>query len=277
MEPLKCFIALFKRPFPDDLTLWKYTRIALAFSAFVTFFLYVFKPFGLDLLESNRFWMCLGFGSMTFVGAMLYELTIGQLLRITGLRKNWTFGKWTLNMQGTVLFISIANFIFARLVIIGSMDWSLFPTMLYSTFMIGVLPVTTLGAWLLSQQERKYAGIAKEINEHPAGTNLETGMVTLFNIPTHRIKYVEALQNYVKIAHLNPEGQLKIKTERVTLKGVLQQVKGSTITQCHRSYLVNKEAIISATGNAQGLLLSLSDCEKVIPVSRACVPEFRPV
>lgn len=277
MEFLNRIVALIKKPFPDDGAMWSYAKISIALSLFVTFFLFVFRPFGLSTLESDAFIICLGFGSMTFVGAMVYELSVGQLLRLTGWRTKWTFGKWIINTLGQVIFISMANFIFARLIIIGNIDWSLFPTMLYSTFMIGVLPVTTLGAWLVYQQENKYKGIAHEINrvKTPASNNKDSKSISIFDIPVHQIKYIEALQNYVKIAYLNAEGDLKIQTERETLKGILTKAEGSSIVKCHRSYLVNKEAITNASGNAQGLLLSLSGCDKEITVSRSYVPLFR--
>lgn len=277
MEFFRKAVTIIKKPFPDDLTLWAYAKISIVLSLFVTFFLFIFQPFGLSTLQSDTFLICLGFGSMTFVGAMLYELSIGQLLRFSGWHTHWTFGKWIINTLGSVIFISLANFVFARLIIFGSIDWTLFPIMLYSTFMIGVLPVTTLGAWMVYQQENKYRGIAHQINQvqtSPTHAKTEKG-ATLFEIPLHQIKYVEALQNYVKIGHIDTDGNLKIQTERVTLKGVLSQTEGSAIVKCHRSFLVNKDAIVNASGNAQGLLLSLSDCDKVIPVSRTCVPLFR--
>ena len=276
MEFLESILALLKKPFPDDLTLWRYTKISIALSLFVAFFLYVFRPFGLATLGVDTFLICLGFGSMTFVGAMVYELTIGQLLRVIGLRVNWTYGKWILNTLGAVIFISVANFIFGRLIDTGTIDWSLFPAMLYGTFMIGILPVSALGAWLVSQQEKKYEGIANEINQVPGGVQkINASTQTIFDIATAQIKYIEALQNYVKVGYLNSEDSLKIQTERMTLKEVLKITEGSSITQCHRSYLVNQDAVISASGNAQGLMLALSDCEKTIPVSRAFVSQFR--
>lgn len=277
MEFFQRLVALIKKPFPDDQTLWSYAKISIVLSLFVTFFLFVFRPFGLETLDSDVFLICLGFGSMTFVGAMLYELTIGILLRLTGWRNRWTFGKWIINTLGQVVLISMANFIFARLILIGDIDWSLFPTMLYSTFMIGVLPVTTLGAWMVYQQENKYRGIAHEMNmvKTPASNGKVSESISIFDIPVHQIKYIEALQNYVKIGYLNTKGDLKIQTERETLKGILTKAEGSHIVKCHRSFLVNKEAIVSASGNAQGLLLSLSDCDKEIPVSRSYVPLFR--
>ncbi|MEQ9426902.1 MAG: LytTR family DNA-binding domain-containing protein [Cyclobacteriaceae bacterium] len=276
MIAISSIIGILQKPFPDIESWASYLKYSTALSVFVTFFLYIFQPFGLSTLESNTFWICLGFGGMTFAGAIIYELTIGQILKATGLKTNWTLGKWILNNLGTMLFISLANFIFARLIIIGFIDWSLLPTMIYSTFMIGILPITALGGFMVLKGEKKYQQIAQEINKRTvADVNNDPNEAQIFQIPINRIKYIEALQNYVKIGHVTSEGEFKIQTERSTLKEIEQAIRNSPIIKCHRSFLVNKEAINSASGNAQGLLLTLVECDKTIPVSRACVPYFR--
>lgn len=275
MAFLNTIVRTLGKPFPEES--WSsYIKKLIILSLFVAFFLYVFKPFGLNSLDSDRLLICLGFGSMTLAGALIYELSIGQLLRLIGFHKNWIFGKWIVNTLATTLFISLANFIFARLILIGNIDWALFPIMLYSTFMIGILPVTTLGAWLLSQQEKKYQGIASEITKTQSSpVKSSADGASIFDIPIHQIKYIEALQNYIQIGYQNDQGDLKIQTERLTLKEVMAKTEGSSLTKCHRSFLVNRDAIVSISGNAQGLLLSLTDCDKIIPVSRSFVPQFR--
>lgn len=266
-----------RKPFPDEESVFSYVKKLVAFSMFVVVFLFVFQPFGLDTIETQFFLICFGFGSMTFVGAMIYELSIGQILRNAGFHKKWTFGKWILNTLITTLFISFANFIFVRLIIIGNMDWALLPTMMYSTFMIGILPIILLGAWSLFQREKKYKGIASDYNqlETNKASISQSQIRTVFNIPIDQIKYIEALQNYVNIAFVKPGNALKIQTERLTLKAIQSEMESQPIVKCHRSYLVNKNAIISVEGNAQGLLLSISDCDKIIPVSRTFVSHFR--
>ncbi len=99
--------------------------------------------------------------------------------------------------------------------------------------------------------------------------------ILLYDIQTSKIKYIEALQNYIKIGYLNSEEKLSEKMLRTTLKQVTSEVKDTAIVKCHRSFLVNREAITATTGNAQGLLLSLSNCDKKVPVSRKYIPIFR--
>ncbi len=272
---------LLKKPFPEEEDRLVYFRDLTIFSAFIAFFLYVFEPFGLARVESelksNKLLVCLGFGAMTFLGTVIYEFIVNNIFKLKGQQEKWTFGKWILNMLGIMFSISLANFLFARLVIFGHIEWGLFPDMIYGTFMVGLIPVVVFGAWLMNKNEKKYQNIADEINQtKTTSLNDRDGENHLiFNIPTHQIRYVEALQNYVKIGYLNSEGLLKVRTERITLKQILAETEGTTIVRSHRSFLVNKDAIIGTSGNAQGLLLSLSECDKVIPVSRTLVPVFR--
>ena len=268
--------AILRKPFPFFETRWGYYKALLLLSAFITFFLFVFQPFGINTLESNTFLICLGFGAMTFLGAFIYEMVVHEVLKVRSRQNTWTFGKWILDTLALTLCISLANFLFSRLVVIGYIDWSLLPTMIYSTFVIGIIPVSALGAFLMMRSEKKYMGIAREINQsRPDHVYSQSRNKTIFNIPMQQIRYIEALQNYAKIGYINSEGLLKEQVERSTLKGITEKIADTAIVKCHRSYLVNRDHITEVMGNAQGLQLTLADCEKSVPVSRAFVPVFR--
>lgn len=258
-----------------------FVKITTGISIFITLFLYIFTPFDLNTLESDLLTTCLGFGLCTFFISLLYEFTIVRWSNIKGKGTNFTLGKWIIYVTGLLLFISLANFLYIRITYFGYIKWEFLPYMIKGTFMVGIFPTVVLGIIALLRQERKYQGIAAEINEDMDSNPKAKAKTTstedpiLFDIPSSQIRYVEALQNYVKIGHLSPEGQWKERTERATLKSVLEEVNGSALVKCHRSFLINRETITSTSGNAQGLLLRLADCEKTIPVSRSFVGRFR--
>lgn len=279
MEFVNTIIQLLKKPFPEEENKATYLLNVAAIGVFVTLFLYIFKPFDMSNIESGIFLMCLRFGLVTVIAALFYHLVIRSLFRLVIGRKKLTFGRWIVHMVGTIFTISLANFLFIRLFFFGYIQWEFFPIMMQNTFAIGIFPVVMLGAISLLRQEKKYQLIADEINQkepNNAATNPVNNQ-SVYDIPLGQIRYIEALQNYVKIGYINSSKQLIEQTERATLKGILNEVQGSGIVKCHRSFLVNREAIISTTGNAQGLLLTLSDCDKVIPVSRSYVAVFRNV
>lgn len=277
MKFLHAALKLINKPFPETESTFGIYKIIAAISLFVTFFLFIFQPFGISTLESNMFIICLGFGAMTFIASVIFEFLVGTVLKLKGELAQWTFGKWMLYNIGVMLTISLANFLFARVLFFGFIQWNLLPAMMYSTFMIGIIPITVIGGLSILMQEKKYQNMAKNIN-------LQKAMVThiekpdehfVFNIPVSQIKYIEALQNYVSIGYIDANGQFMKNIERATLKNILEEITGSALIKSHRSFLVNRKAIISVSGNAQGLILQLSDCEKTIPVSRSYVSFFR--
>ncbi|WP_161565169.1 LytR/AlgR family response regulator transcription factor [Okeania hirsuta] len=124
---------------------------------------------------------------------------------------------------------------------------------------------------------KEVIGIAEHLNQRESvkvpRANEEDKL--LFDIPSSQIRYIQGLQNYVSLVYVDNSGSIKKKTERATLKNILDQLEGSSIVRSHRSFLVNRASILSASGNAQGLLLTLSDCDQEVPVSRTYVPLFR--
>jgi len=270
-------LKVLRKPFPQEESIREFLWIIGGIAVFVTLFLYIFRPFGFEALESGEFLICLGFGTVSFVTSVIYEAIIVGVLKIKGPQAHFTYWKWILYFMGAMLFISMANFLFARIVFFDDMQWEFLPHMVRGTFAIGIFPTIFIGAMALMRQERKYQSIANEINRQAAVTpkDFKDSDATIFDISTNQIRYIEALQNYVKIGHLNADGQLVEQTVRATLKGVLDLSQEDSIVRCHRSFLVNRETITSISGNAQGLLLTLADCDTRIPVSRSYVPVFR--
>lgn len=275
MKPVKKILDILKSPFPEQESNFGMLRINIIISVFVILFLFIFRPFGLSTLGSNAFLVCVGFGTMTFLASFLFEVVVGKLLKLKGELEHWTLGKWIVYNLGAMLVISIANFLFARLYIMGFIDWSLLPHMIYGTFMVGIIPITVLGGISVLIQEKKYQRIAKNINPQKASPSNDDSGRLLFDIPLNRIKYVEALQNYVFIGHVDNNGEFKKLTERATIKKIEESTSGSTIVKAHRSFLVNRDAITDISGNAQGLVLQLSDSDRNVPVSRSYVASFR--
>jgi len=272
MNFLDNIIQFYNKPFPEK-RWFGLSKNILIISIFTTLFLFIFQPSGISDIEplSQRFLVCLGFGVTGALAYYLYEVLFGFLFK----NIKWTYGKWWWYSLGVLFAISLANFLFIRICFFGYILWYLFPYMLSGVFMFGI-PFLILSTLFLLQQEQMYESIATQINEQKSSpSTLPNNDFTILNIPVNQIKFVEALQNYVTIGFLDSDGQLKKKTERTTLKSILKEAEGSSIVRTHRSYLVNQNAIIETSGNAQGLMLTLSDCEVKVPVSRTYVPIFK--
>jgi len=277
MDMIQSTIRFLQHPFPQAERIESTYKLAVIISVFVTFFLYVFKPFGLHTLESNSFLICVGFGVVCLLVSLGYEYLVVKILKFKGGTSRFTFGRWIIYLIGLVLLISLANFLYVRLAVFGYILWEFFPHMIRGTLAVGIFPAIIMGASAMLQQERKYKKIASEFNLQKTTnqSTTTTNPTTILGIPTDQIRYVEALQNYVRITYIDHTRAIKIHTERATLKSILDDAKGSTIERSHRSFLVNRSTIQAAEGNAQGLLLTLADCEVQVPVSRSYVKVFR--
>lgn len=274
LNSIRQFLA---KPFPQEERFTDSIKIIAAISLFVFIFLYIFKPFGIHAWQGNQLLLCLNFGLVSFLASLIYELIIVKVLKVKGSHTNFTFGRWILYFMGAIISISLANFLFVRLAFFGDIQWNLYLPMLRGTLAIGIFPAIVFGGMALLKLERKYQNIAGDFNRQNR-SNLDNKIdrvSSLFNIPSDSIRYIEAMQNYINIGYLEQGGVWQEQLERATLKSIPLTDLGQNIMRCHRSYMVNREAIIEVTGNAQGLLLSLDKCEKKIPVSRSYVAEFR--
>ena len=56
---------------------------------------------------------------------------------------------------------------------------------------------------------------------------------------------------------------------RVNLKNIENQLADTSLIRCHRSYIVNVNAIRHVAGNTNGYKLTVRDTDFEVPVSRA--------
>jgi len=275
MEYLGSIRDFLNKPFPVEESKAAFFRLVGAISLFIFLFLGIFEPFGINTVEEGKWMICFGFGVVAFLTMVAFEYLLDMVFKLKRKPEEYTFWKWILYMTGMMLAISLTNFLFSRS-LFGSMDWSLFPAMLKGTLAIGIFPLIFIGGAALLRTERKYQDISHQINSSPPKKhNIKDDHLSIFNISLNDVLYVEALQNYIRIGYKAPDGTFAERTERSTLKSIIDQIQGSSVVRCHRSFLVNTEAILSTSGNAQGLQLTLKGFNKIIPVSRSYVPAFR--
>ncbi|GJM09876.1 MAG: hypothetical protein DHS20C11_21520 [Lysobacteraceae bacterium] len=266
--------ALLAKPFPQEESIGQTLAIAVSISLFVVVFLYVFEPFGVHQLEGlTQLYVCLGFGATTLLASITYE-AISRLTRLKVVGARFTFGRWLVYLFFALLFISLANFLFVRLALFGDIQWALFPYMIRGTFAVGFFPTAAIATVALLRQEKKNKAIASDYTPSK-NVDRSPSNASLFGISENQIRYVQALQNYVTIVYVDDNLTMKKSIERSTLQGIAEQADSGSLIRCHRSFLVNMDHIASISGNAQGLLLALNDCDEPIPVSRRYIDLFR--
>lgn len=89
------------------------------------------------------------------------------------------------------------------------------------------------------------------------------------------IIYVESIANYLNIVYFN-DAELCNKRLRSSLRDVEEALETFPfMVRTHRAFLVNIHFITQVTGNSAGMKVSLFSCDKVLPVSRSNIGEFK--
>jgi hypothetical protein len=92
-----------------------------------------------------------------------------------------------------------------------------------------------------------------------------------FSVKKENLLYLESAENYVSICYLN-KGRVSKYLLRDTLKKVEENISGTEIIRCHRSYMVNFEKVKVIKKDKYGLNLELDDPSAIdIPVSKTYV------
>jgi hypothetical protein len=280
------FLKKLKEPFPEQADWRTHIRELIGISVFVTLFLYLIQPFGLNDYPHNLFLFCVGFGLLTFFAAVAFECISRFVFKFQRDAPTWTLWKWILNALVLIVFIAVANYLF----LIYMMGWSGFywkmmGYMLFSTVIVGIFPIVFSGMLIQMRayknnqvQAAVLQAVVKSKPENSQSitiTSKNEKQTLELNLET--ILYIESQQNYVLICAFK-EGQIEKTRFRNTVKIISEQLENTNILRCHRSFLVNTNAIEKVSGNAQGLKLALKNLpDYEVPVSRKYIPILKSV
>lgn len=281
---MKQLLKKLNEPFPEDTSLRNNLFSVVGIGIFVTLFLYLIRPFGLNLYPKDPLGICISFGLVTIFASLLFEFITMYVFRIQKDMPSWTLWKWIVNSIMLILYISVCNYLFLTFLMGWEMfNWHRFSFMIFSTLIVGIFPIIFSGMMVQMNAYKRNQIQANSIQSSlgpPAKkeklitltsqNNSQTMQVTLTNI-----FYLEAQQNYVSICHFQ-EGKVEKTLFRNTIKEMEAQLQQTPFFRCHRSFLVNTELIQNVAGNAQGLRLSLVNLPDFeIPVSRKHIPALK--
>jgi hypothetical protein len=288
------------RPYPFTFVPSRRIKQIIPIGFCVFLFLILFKPFGLGnnpdyLIFSAYMVTCAAFAGL--LTTVLIPLTFP---------KHFNESKWTLKRN--LLWVIGINFIFVIIMfpalnIFLILKYNSFQELAFKSFLwwlqIQMIIGVTLGIIInLFNQNyllKKHHKIANSINSETkkeklkqTEANIENTVINnetsqlefeidKFNkvtISADKLIYIEALGNYINIAyHINENKKI---TVRETISNIEKKISNSKIIyKPHRSYLVNLHFIENITGDSQGLKIHLKGFEKVIPVSRNKIKEFK--
>ena len=277
------FPGILKKPHPLDLYIIKNIIGSIAFGAFVFFFLFIFKPFGLQVLSGKvLITITCGYGLVTTVYLTIHLFIIVSFLH----EQNWTVGKDIINTMIIIAMIGLCNYTYHSIffsqtfVLIKLIEFQL------ETLAVSFLPVSLITLLKQNFLLKKYLQEAEEINRrkgHKIDDNRDDTLITIsaqnprndFICNCNDILYFHALDNYVIIHFIKDSNYLK-EILRTTLKKAKDDLNEyPNFYQCHKSYIVNLNKVKNVSGNAQGLKLHFNNINEIIPVSRQLHKEFK--
>lgn len=264
-------------PFPQSVSTEKNIGNVLAVGIFISVFLYYFFGNEFEQIGQNPLFLSLQFGLITVVGAFLYEGFVSYVLRIKKDHESWTFLKWILYMSFLLIFLAHINYGYFLFFTQMDIDLRGFLEITQHTIAVGILPVIFSG-YIAQVKDQRLASL-----RNAKKNSLSEKEIVLYaknqkealRIKEKDILYIEAMENYVYVYYWK-EDSLQKQLLRNTLKNMEEQVSETSLLKCHRSFLVNVQAIKKIRGNAQGLKLSLHRLDKIeIPVSRKYMPGLK--
>lgn len=164
MKLFRFFISQLNQPFPKRSVYGRIPSGPFFVGVFVTMFLYLFQPFGISEYPKNKFVLCVGFGVVTFVVSILYEIVISLLFRIKEDRPSWTLKKWIAHTTINVSFIAVGNYLFLQYILgWNSFYWYGLLIMMINTFLLGLFPIVFSGLLLQVRASKAFEREAESI------------------------------------------------------------------------------------------------------------------
>ncbi len=243
----------------------------------VFFILFFLRPFGLGQYEGSVLAVSLCFTAVAVAETYAY----GWLVFKPWVHHRATWRVWHECVAILLLLclVSVSNFALDMLWFRTAASIGHFLAYLYATFLFGI-PIT-IAVVALDYQKRLRNRLASMLQKDEAS---QAGQMVTFRdtsvrgddltLPMADFLYAEAKKNFVDVCFLR-DGQVEHRQIRSTLASALADANDKSIFQCHRSFIVNLNRILTAKGNSNGYQLTVGDDSHVVPVSRSYVGKLR--
>jgi hypothetical protein len=256
-------------------------NLALIFviSLFVTGFLYVFRTPDEHHFSEGYQWM---HGTITFGCLVFNVIFLPKIFPVTMDPVSWTWKKYIVLNMGHLVLIWATCTLIEKPIICPELSWMTVASHVGTQVALkGIIPIALTTLFLKAHLLQKNLDEAVSTNRELQKIKLlkkdlpkSDNQVTLysdtseslsFNFPD--LLFVEADDNYSTVVWKDAEGVRK-KLLRVNLKSIESQLNNSFTLRCHRSFIVNVNAIGAISGNTNGYKLRIRDTDFSIPVSR---------
>lgn len=252
----------------------------LFFGFFLTLFLLVFTPFGLDVFAYDRFYIILGYGLVTYATITLNDVVGYTLAPKIFSEPHWNVTNQIVWMIWHLLMLGVTNLMYGFLV--GAFPLTLLSFLklelyVFASAIIPVMGITILRQnYLLRQNRHQADGINQDIREkefRPAPDSQRLRFTADNNkdyLEEHpsSIISIRSQDNYVEFV-VKKEDKIQKELLRSTLGRIEEFLAGNgDFFRCHRAFIVNLGKVKSVEGNSQGYRLIMEDMSEPIPVAR---------
>lgn len=271
----------FNKPYPFLRNTKRNVTTNIIVGVFITLFLMVFKPFGVDLWQTdNKLLKLAGFGFISFFVPTLILFLLILLVPRKVLEDSWRIGYEILSIVITLCGIALGNLIYGNYLHIMQFSFTGYISTLLVVISIGVFPVTF---YVLSTQNKLLKinlENAGQINNSIKAKSMppvfqSNDQIILLSenekdklqMESSQLFYIESSDNYSTII-FNAHGSKKKSMLRGSLKRMESQLNIDHIVRCHRAYIINLRNVKHVEGNAAGYKVKFEGLEESIPVSR---------
>lgn len=280
---IKRIVDYFNKPYD----LLKNKRIKIIYSVggpvFILLFLFIFGPFGIVLFSDIIKLYLLS--SICLAGAVILIVHIYVLQNF--LIKKYTVGKTVVWLAWMNFVIGLSNFIIYEMFFNkGDLNWNGLPSMLFQTYLIGLLPILFIIVLYNSYFLKKKIKLVNQINMDLSQIKNETfdefdltltskNMRGIITVDSNSVLYITSADNYVEI-HCMVKDQVKKSYLRNTLTEIEKEIKKhcNHFERCHNSFIINVNQIKTVSGNSGGYNIMLNNINIPIPISRKYANRF---
>ena len=251
------------KPIPAYLTTKRnIIQLILFTAAFALLFINIYEPFGVNVWFKITRWQLLFYSSLITLTGVLIVVGSRIVMYYQSRRSSlyyWQYFVWVLV---EVFLMALFFTLYIRLILHDERFLpDIFKLSIQNTSLLLLLPYSI--SWLyFSWKDKNLAISLMTQGQLPHNTsklmipfNDEKGVLR-FSVKMENLLYLEASDNYVSIYYLNKEKVTRFML-RNSLKNLEEDLKGTELVRCHRSYMVNYEKVKVIRRGKDGVRLEL--------------------
>ncbi|RPG38682.1 MAG: DNA-binding response regulator [Muricauda sp. TMED12] len=272
------------RKFPIEISWKKDLAIVGLVTVFPPMFILLFQPFGIDIgtegISFQKLIIVIGYGLIS--GLLTTIVCVFLPFYVPKVFENFKVWSAFLFYLAFILLLSSANFLYNVLWDdVSGFPLDRFFIMTRRTILIAAIPLSL--AIYIAQQSRLKSNLASasRLNQnntlsdsHTECTIISDNGKEVIKVSPQSFLYVVNADNYAWIHFTLNQNPHRVLI-RGSLKKIQEQLKEMNCCfRCHRSYIVNMDKVVKATGDSRGLELALEGVDTVIPVSRRYIGQI---